>query len=315
MLIRDYTQMLLRSAADVSGAAAPAATETPAPVAEAAAPDAKVETPADPPSLLEAAPSNLPAGAKDGEPAKDATKQTPESKDAAASKDAPAPADAAKPEGDKAKPETKSEAKPDAKPEAKGEGEKDAAKATDPAKDATAHEPPAPIKYEAFKTPDGIKLDDGKLAQFSEIAGAAQVKQEDAQKLVDLYVDAVQELNKQASQHQRDVWSSLNDSWKEELRKDPNLGGNRLETSLAMAKAVIEEYGGSKEQVADYLRHITANGMGNFIGHVRLLHNIGAALNIFENGIVPANPKPPSVKGSRGSRWYKDSMGNGAAAS
>ena len=87
-------------------------------------------------------------------------------------------------------------------------------------------------------------------------------------------------------------WDTLNDTWKTELRNDPELGGNRLETTLSLAKAVVEEYLAPAEQ-AEYMAHMRNNGMGNFKLHVKLLHNIGKAMNVFEDGIVPANPQAP----------------------
>ena len=185
----------------------------------------------------------------------------------------------------------------------------------DPAADATLETPaPAPVKYEAFKLPEGLKLDDKKVSEFTEIIGARQIPQEEAQKLLDLYIADRQADAAAMQAEQRRVWDSLIDGWKTELRKDPQLGGNRLETTLSMAKAVIEEYGGSPEQVRELLAHTSNNGMGNFPGFVRLLHNIGKALNVFEDSIVPANaqpPKPAKTPGNRG--WYDKSMGNGVA--
>jgi hypothetical protein len=292
------------AAANAVAAAAPATADG---AAAAATADARGDIPQSTPSLLEAA---------DGKPKKEEAtdaKASDAKTDDAAAKDAPVPADAAKADDVK-------DAKADGekKPEAKADEAKkdDAAKATDPANEASAEaQPPAPVKYEAFKVPEGVKLDDKELAKFTDIVGSAQVKQEDAQKLVDLYVAERQRDVEAIRQEQRRVWDALNDTWKSELRKDQVLGGNRLETSLSMAKAVIEEYGGSPEQVRELLAHTTNNGMGNYAGFVRLLHNIGQALNIFEDGIVPANPKPPKpVKGPGQRGWYNNSnMGDGAA--
>ena len=231
---------------------------------------------------------------------------------------------ASKPKADEAKaeppaPEVKTDeadstkAEGEKKPEAKAdEVKKDETK--DPEKDATVlPEPPAPVKYEAFKVPDGLKLDDKKLEAFTEVIGGAQVKQEDAQKLIDLYVAEKQADYAAMQQEQRKVWNTLNDTWKSDLRKDPVLGGNRLETSLSMAKALIEEYGGSPEQVRELLAHTTNNGMGNFPGFIRLLHNAAVALNIFEDGIVAANPTAPKAQKSPGNRGWYGEMGNGSA--
>lgn len=287
------------AAGEGGAAAAPAAPDAAAGAAEApAAPEpAKSE-----PSLLEAASGKKP----DAAPAADGDK-----------KDSPAPAEAAKtdgdakPEGDK-KPDGEAAAdKKDAKPEDGKDPKDDAAKTDLDKKDATAEaQPPAPIKYEAFKLPDGVALDAKELAKFEEVAGKGQVSQDVAQGLIDLYVEERKQDVARAAQHQRDVWNKLNDSWKTDLRKDEKLGGNRIETTLSMAKAVLEEYGGTPEQIQELIAHTSNNGMGNFPGFIRLLTNIGEALNVFEESSVGANlnpPKPQKGPGNRG--WYKDMPG------
>lgn len=273
-------------------AAAPAVIEAAA--AAAAAPELKSE-----PTLLEAA---------SGKPKPDA----PAADAADGKKEEPAPADAAKTETDKAA-EVAGEKKP--KTEAELKADADAAKATDPEnKDATADAPPAPIKYEAFKIPETVKLDDKKLQEFADIVGAKQLPQEDAQKLVDLYLAEIPRLASEMRAEQRKTWDTLNDTWKTELRNDPELGGNRLETTLSMAKAVVEEYLPANE-VGEYLAHLKNNGMGNFKLHVKLLRNIGKALNVFEDGIVPANPQAPKAQKGPGNRgWYKDMPGGPSAS-
>lgn len=296
----------------VTDSAAPAAAPVPdaavvsPPVVAASTPT--VEAPAAPvesevfqPSLLEAAA---------GKPKPEATTEAKAEvkADEKASPDTPAPAEDAKDDAKDAK------ADGDKKPEVKADEAKPADKATDPVKDATAEaQPPAPVKYEAFKLPEGLKLDEKELGRFTELAGTAQVPQETAQKMIDLYIEDRQNLYQQAAAEQRKVWNTLNDGWKTDLRKDAVLGGNRLETSLSMAKAVVEEYGGSPEQVRDLIAHTSNNGMGNYPGFVRLLHNIGVAMNVFEDSMVPANPSAPKAEKGPGKRGWYPSMGNGQA--
>ena len=273
------------------GEASAAASTTASADAAAAAPSTETKSE---PTLLESATGKPKPEAKAPDKATEAKTEIP------------APADAAKTEADKAAGETGE--KP-VKTEAELRAEADAAKATDPEKqDATPPEAPAPIKYEAFKIPDGVKLDDKKLTEFSELVGAAQLPQEKAQALVDMYVNEMPRLVSELRAEQRKAWDTLNDTWKTELRNDPELGGNRLETSLSMAKAVIEEYLPPGE-VGEYLAHLKNNGMGNFKLHVKLLRNIGKALNVFEDGIVPANPQAPKAQKGPGNRgWYDNSL-------
>jgi hypothetical protein len=283
-------------AGTTAAAAAPTAgAQDAAPAAAApAVPDA---APAAEPSVPDSAPSLLEAATGKPKPDGDAVAAKPEA-GADVKKDEPAPAEAAKP--DAAKPEGD-------KPKDDAAKDKDAK--TDPdAKDATAAEPPAPIKYEAFKLPDGLKLDDKELGKFSEFAGKAQIPQDVAQGLIDMYVAERQQDVVNARAEQRKVWDTLNDTWKTELRNDPELGGNRLETSLSLAKAVVEEYLSPAEQ-AEYMAHMRNNGMGNYKLHIKLLHNIGKAMNVFEDGIVPANAQAPKASKGPGQRgWYDKSL-------
>lgn len=284
---------------DAASSASPAATaaSSTAPAADTSGAAAASESA---PTLLEAASTAKPDAKPEGDgAAKPADVATGDKKDD------PAPAADAKTDKD-AKPEG------DKKPE--GEAAKKEGEATDPEKkEATADAPPAPISYDAFKLPEGVKLDDKELAKFTEVAGKAQIPQDVAQSLVDLYVAERQNDAALARAEQRRVWDTLNDTWKTELRNDAELGGNRLETTLSLAKAVVEEYLPPNE-VGEYMAHMRNNGMGNFKLHVKLLHNIGKAMNVFEDGIVPANPQAPKAQKGPGNRGWYPSMNGQAPA-
>jgi len=197
---------------------------------------------------------------------------------------------------------------------AKPEGNEGAAPAKEGDEAAKAAEAeaakPEPITFEAFNVPEGLELKDDAVKQFTEILGDPNLSaQERGQKLVDMYAAEVKGVHEAYAQQQVDTWRQLNDSWKEELRSDPEIGGNRVGTTLSIAKAVIEEFGGSKEQQAALLAHVDNNGMGNYAGFVRLLHNIGAAMNVLEDRIVSSPSSSPSAPKSKAERWY----GNGKA--
>lgn len=334
MLYRDYMQKF-RPLMAPEGAAGGDGGEAAAAAAQAAAPAIDASSPAPVPgeaaAAAPAAGSEAPAAeapaAGTAEPAK--TESTPSLLEAAHGKPKPdveakPDADAAKPDPAKDEPAPAAVPKTDAEKAAEAAGDKpktdaekaeaQAAAATDPAEDATAEaQPPAPIKYEAFKVPDGVTLDQERIGKFAEIAGPAQVNQEVAQNLLNLHVEEIQRVQQAAIDNQRKVWNTYIDTITNELRKDPELGGNRLETSLSMAKAVVEEYLPANE-AAEYLALLSHNGMGNHRLQVKLLHAIGDKLNIFEDGLVPANPQAPKMQKSPGNRgWYDKTPGGGAA--
>jgi hypothetical protein len=250
--------------------------------------------------------------AKDAAPASES--HAPSLIEAAKGKEAAADGAAKPAEGEKPTPETPAKAETESKPAEPGkEAAKEPsaqtgageAKAADAAPEV---KPPEPVKYDAFKVPETVKLEESRLKAFTDIVGPAQVKQDTAQALMDLHVGEITNAFKLAEQSQRDYWAKQIDTWKTQTRNDTEIGGNRLETSLSIAKAVVEEYGGSKEQQAELWQHISetrGNGMGNYVGFIRLMHNIGVALNVFEDSIVPAASAPAKRSNEPGQRgWY-----------
>src|SRR5579885_3656719 len=214
-------------------------------------------------------------------------------------------------------PAADAESEPDAKAaddpgKAKAEGKADAA--TDPAKDATAKDPPdqpPALSLEDLKFPEGMALDAEAGKAFVDLLNNAALTGKDrGQALIDLHLKEIDRVAQHIAAHQRKVWNDLNAGWQDQLRKDPELGGNRLDTTLSRAKAVIEEFL-SPEDAKALLIHTDNNGMGNFPVFIRLLSNIGKRLNVFEDNIVAANPAPARSRapGSRG--WYDKSLNAG----
>lgn len=183
--------------------------------------------------------------------------------------------------------------------EAKAEGEK---------KTEGAPDQPQPRSYEAFKVPEGAKLDDARTKEFTTILDDGELSHQDrAQKLLDMHVAEMERVSKDIAQKQRDAWKEYQDRQKDSFRTDPELGGNRAETTLGLAKSVIEQYGGTPEQVAETLQMLSYTGAGNNPGLIRVLNNV--ALLLSEGEPVTGNPPKPSTGQSRAQRWY-----NGASS-
>lgn len=272
-------------APDAAPAVAPAETPKAEPSLLAAADSAKAKEPADtkPEVKPEAAADAKPADGK--EPAKDAksdAKETPEKPVQEASKDAKPAADAA------------ADAKPDGK---------------EPAKEAAVEKPPAHV-YEAFKVPDGTKLDDERVSAFTGILENPELDyQGRGQALMDMHIAELQRVSNQISQNQREVWTAYQTRQKDEIRNDPDVGGNRIETTLGRAKAMIEEFGGTDQQVASTLEALSYTGMGNNVGLVRVLNKVWEMLS--EGTYVPPNQPSARTPTTVAERWYGDN-GKGA---
>jgi chemotaxis protein histidine kinase CheA len=298
------------SPASVTDAAAvvpaPAAEGTaPAPAVESApAPDAKVEakveTPSEAPSLLAGADSAKRDGAPEEAKTEAKPEEKPESSEAKAEGDKPPekkdePTEAKKPE----------EAKPDTK-----EGEKTT--------EALAEQPPAPPVYDAPKIPEGVSIDNARLSEFDKKLGEYELKgkvdhalmAEVRQMVINEYATEVQRIGEQVQQYQRDVWGRLNEQRIGELKSDPELGGNRIETTLGNAKYVLEQFGGTKEEQAQLLQIMDAGGVSNYRGFIRFLHNIYERTKAPEP-ITPNPPRGPSGQNQRS--WYDKLDGVNAA--
>jgi hypothetical protein len=287
-------------------ASPPASTAAAAPAAPAAAAGAPDSTPPAEPSLLAGADAGKHEGAAAATDAKPPAEGKPADQASAAK-----PADGTPPpEGAK-----KDDAKPadGVKPDAaaKPDGAPDAA-----AKDALAPEvPPAPPTYGDLKLPDGFKLDDTKLKDFDSLLGAfetgakAEHGQVEAlrQNLVDFYHAEVQRIGEQVARHQVDVWNRMKEGWINNLKADPELGGNRIDTTLGNAKYAYENYLGLNKQQQDELMTVLDNaGVSSHPLLVRGLH--GLYQRFREPEPVPPNPPIPPAKGKEpGQRgWYDD---------
>lgn len=149
---------------------------------------------------------------------------------------------------------------PDAKPE-------DAKAAPEGSKDAKGDKDKvgAPEKYE-FKAPEGVKLDEAVLGEFTPLAKEMGLTQENAQKLVDLYAK-VQAANSEASTK---AWADLQAEWTNKTKTDKEFGGEKLMENVSIAKKAIEAFGTPELSEA-----LTVTGVGNHPEFVRFFYKVG----------------------------------------
>lgn len=295
----------------VASAEAPAAA---APVTEVAAPSIAPLAGADA-AKREGAPEAKPDAKTDAKPNGHDTGAEAAKPDAAAKPDSGTESAAKAPpaDGGEAKPP---EPKPDApKPDvqAKPEGE---AKPPEPAdnKDATAETPQAPPVYDALKVPETVKLDNERVKKFDELIGKTEVatKADHAamsalrQELASLYVEEATRITQEMTRKQVDVWNRLTEQRFNDLKNDPQYGGNRLETSLGNAKYTLEALvpGFTKQDAADWIAIADAGGVSHHKLTVKLLNGLYELLRE-PDAISPAPPGMGSQFKQPGARgWY-----------
>ena len=152
-----------------------------------------------------------------------------------------------------------------------------------PAADAKATEPAIPEAYE-FTAPDGVELDSVATEEFSAIAKELKLDQSNAQKVADVAIKMAQ---RQAEAHVK-----LVESWVEQVKADKELGGDRLQENLAVAKKPLDQFG--TPELRDVLN---SSGLGSHPAVVRFFHAIGKSLS--EDRFVAGAPKSTDTDPAR----------------
>lgn len=153
----------------------------------------------------------------------------------------------------------------------------------DAASSTTQPAPVVPEKYE-FKMPEGVELNAEQAAEFSGIAKELGLTQEQAQKVADLQVKAVQK--------QIDAHKSTVNGWRDTVINDKELGGDKLQASVATANKAIDL--APPELRAELRTLLDSTGMGNHPALFKWAHAIGKLVS--EDGHVTAAAPPAEKK-------------------
>lgn len=224
-------------------------------------------------------------------------------------------------------PSVLSEAKPKAPEPAKvaeapkaevKEGEK-------PAEEAKATDAPLPLpKYGALKLPEGVKLEDAKVAAFDEMLGKFQnatkadqpAMEAFRQELTDFYVKQQTEIAQRQQALQSETWNRVREVWKDKFRKDPEIGGNRHDTTVQQCGAMLERYANvvGADRAAELRVAFRLTGMGDHPEMIRFVNWASQFTTERSRPVAATVPTSPSRPQTRGARRYAGSApSNGAA--
>lgn len=131
---------------------------------------------------------------------------------------------------------------------------------------AAGNDPVVPEKYE-FKAPEGREFDAQVLEQFSEVAKELKLSQEGAQKVIDKLSSAIAE--KQISTMQ-----SAKDEWVKAVNADKEIGGDKLNENLSVAKKALETFGSPELRTL-----LNDSGLGNHPEMIRAFFKAGQAIS------------------------------------
>lgn len=147
-------------------------------------------------------------------------------------------------------------------------------------------EPAPPPSYEAFKVPENVKLDDERVGTLTKLLGDLEVTtkadhtkmQEFGQKLIDTHVSEVTKAIEDIHKYNQVTWDKQKLDWKDEFLKDPELGGNRFQTTVDAARTFISTHGGTPEEQAEFRSLMESSGLGNHKVMIRILARAGQAM-------------------------------------
>jgi len=119
--------------------------------------------------------------------------------------------------------------------------------------------------------PEGFQADDEALKDFAELVNKAESRED----IVKGSLELLAQHQAKSEEALVEAWNEAQNAWREEVKRDPEIGGEKLEASLAKARTVIETYSPDAKALKELF---AVSGAGNSIHMVRFLNAIADAL-------------------------------------
>lgn len=117
-----------------------------------------------------------------------------------------------------------------------------------------------------MELPEGMTADADLLEEFAGLAKESNLPPAAARKILDLEVKNVQ--------RQLEAFTRRQSAWRDEIAKDPEFGGIRLETTVSHARRALKTY----DPDGTLLPELNRAGYGNHPGIIRFLARVGGRL-------------------------------------
>lgn len=142
----------------------------------------------------------------------------------------------------------------------------------------------APEKYEAFKMPEGVTLDEELVGELGKAAKELNLSQEQAQKVADLGA-------KQAAKLKTTLEATIakaRTEWADAARADKEIGGDKFNENLGFAKKAMDQFATPEMRAI-----LNQSGLGNHPEMIRCFHRVGKAMaeDKFVSGAAPGADK------------------------
>lgn len=169
--------------------------------------------------------------------------------------------------------------------------------------------PPPEVKFEPFTLPEGIQLDNDRVKEFTGLLADLETNgklehnlaQEFGQKAVEFHINEVKRVAEDLTKFYQTAWDKQKTDWKESFLKDPEIGGNRFQTTVNSAISFIKTHGGTEDQQTEFRNLMETSGLGNHPAMIRMLANANTAMS---EGKPLAAAKPVSAPKSKITAMY-----------
>lgn len=131
-----------------------------------------------------------------------------------------------------------------------------------------AADPDKPIEYTDFTLPEGVEVDQTTLGEAKTLLAGMKLPQEQAQKLVDFYAGKL----KASGEAQANNWVKLNEKWVSDFKADKEIGGDRVQETVAAAVRAMDRFGTPGLREA-----LIMTGAGNHPEVIRFVARVGKA--------------------------------------
>jgi len=163
---------------------------------------------------------------------------------------------------------------------------------------APAEAPPA-VTWTDFTLPEGMKLDDTSLSTFKEVIGGELPPQERGQRLIDMHLQELQKYAQSTADNQVTIWNDTQRQWQNAVKADPELGGNRFNTTMQTCISAVNRFGGNTQQRAELIQALDFTGAGNNPAIIRWINNMASRLAEGQPVTQSAAPKQPQTREQR----------------
>ena len=125
-----------------------------------------------------------------------------------------------------------------------------------------------PLTYSDFTLPEGVDVDSETLSEARALLAEMKLPQAQAQRLVDFYAGKI----RQFGASQMESWAKLNEKWVSDFKVDQEIGGDRVQETVAAATRAMDRFGTPGLREA-----LIMTGAGNHPEVIRFVARVGRA--------------------------------------